>query len=603
MMSDDNSSIICEGYLLKESKHLKIKRKRWMVLKGNSLYSYQKKQTYSNPTEIFNLFEYDKIESESNISFHLMSGKKQQNRTFFAMSDHDVQFWIHNISRIQKKATWDCWECTFVNECKQNSCKKCKSIRIVIPVKCGTYVSHSRAGSKMGGECEVPDFTISASYGRHMTISRLFIYILREIDRMCYPKSYWIKLINESSFIGKTLYPGFKNDIWSTPIIYYSVEDIIDKGFDIIPYIEYRHIINDNIITCRYIQHIEFDEDEKTDGNLIALKCPIYKAMKIDYEFTENNLKHLIEYAHFTDKYNEKLSCKYYLNCQAFIRLENGGNRLDDKCHVQIYKHPPRNSRQIKMSENIHSFIVNTKKEQNHPVYAPNAEDEKQYHNSNDGYIQALIQEVISNGYRYDLCLECAKSDDCKHDTYSLLSIVDEKLKHIRHAQMDNPLNKGEILAFVLYTGCDCNYDLCSSQRNRDYEKWKWFDYCLYKGIYKLSCLEKASYKLYTGLDKVKLNTKDLSLGYFPTYTSTSWIKSVSMTFIGDEGMIIEMDEKMREWFICCDVSWISKFPDECEILISRTVEGWNNFKLSVTDEQNRIQTASLALSWQYQNQ
>ena len=45
------------GYLEKESKHLKIFRKRYIVIrmKDNKLYSYKSNNTNSKPTEIINL--------------------------------------------------------------------------------------------------------------------------------------------------------------------------------------------------------------------------------------------------------------------------------------------------------------------------------------------------------------------------------------------------------------------------------------------------------------------------------------------------------------------------------------------------------------------
>ena len=35
--------------------------------------------------------------------------------------------------------------------------------------------------------------------------------------------------------------------------------------------------------------------------------------------------------------------------------------------------------------------------------------------------------------------------------------------------------------------------------------------------------------------------------------------------------MLIEMDGNVANQFTCCSVDWISKFPDECEVLIART--------------------------------
>ena len=48
----------------------------------------------------------------------------------------------------------------------------------------------------------------------------------------------------------------------------------------------------------------------------------------------------------------------------------------------------------------------------------------------------------------------------------------------------------------------------------------------------------------------------------------------------------------------CCDVSWISKFPDECEVLIARSYDHFNendnNFCVSILSEENGIQIVSL---------
>ena len=66
--------------------------------------------------------------------------------------------------------------------------------------------------------------------------------------------------------------------------------------------------------------------------------------------------------------------------------------------------------------------------------------------------------------------------------------------------------------AFVVTSGCDCNFDLCSSQRNADYGKWKWFDYCLYKAIEALSFREKGSFPVYSGLNAVKMDKKMIGM-------------------------------------------------------------------------------------------
>ena len=150
---------------------------------------------------------------------------------------------------------------------------------------------------------------------------------------------------------------------------------------------------------------------------------------------------------------------------------------------------------------------------------------------------------------------------------------------------------------YRLYLGCECSYDLCSSQRSGDYDKWKWFDYCLYEAITRLSLKERGRYPVYSGLNGVKLDTKVVTRGFFVTYVSASWKKEVSKAFMKDKGMLIEIDEEYRDtrWIYCCDVSWISKFPDECEVLFARaSLRRGNDFSCEILDEVNGIQIVSL---------
>eukprot|EP01084_Bolivina_argentea_P038902 71914_1 len=106
-MSSD-SNIIKEGYLKKESLLLKIPRQRWMVLNGRYLYSYKRKRVYENPTEIFDLTIYNKIQYKDNDNgnkFELVSTTKKKNRQFNAPSKIEVVEWVKNIKNIQKQQT------------------------------------------------------------------------------------------------------------------------------------------------------------------------------------------------------------------------------------------------------------------------------------------------------------------------------------------------------------------------------------------------------------------------------------------------------------------------------------------------------------------
>ena len=124
----------------------------------------------------------------------------------------------------------------------------------------------------------------------------------------------------------------------------------------------------------------------------------------------------------------------------------------------------------------------------------------------------------------------------------------------------------------------------------------------MYWAIDKLSQQETGLFSVYSGLSGVKMAKKYFDNGYFVTYVSTSWKKEVSKAFLGGkEGMIIEIDKwyKCNYFVKCCDVSWISKFPDECEILFARSSTSIFNdygksFSCVVVDESKGIQTVSL---------
>ena len=47
----DNSNKLKEGMLKKESRHRKVWRNRWIVLKETKLYTFENQDSYRNPTE------------------------------------------------------------------------------------------------------------------------------------------------------------------------------------------------------------------------------------------------------------------------------------------------------------------------------------------------------------------------------------------------------------------------------------------------------------------------------------------------------------------------------------------------------------------------
>ena len=90
-----------------------------------------------------------------------------------------------------------------------------------------------------------------------------------------------------------------------------------------------------------------------------------------------------------------------------------------------------------------------------------------------------------------------------------------------RRELINGALSRDLMLSLILYTGCDCSHELCTSQRSGDYDKWKWFDYCLWNAIHLLSIKEIGTFAVHSGLNGVKLDKKIVSNGYFVTYIST----------------------------------------------------------------------------------
>ena len=156
------------------------------------------------------------------------------------------------------------------------------------------------------------------------------------------------------------------------------------------------------------------------------------------------------------------------------------------------------------------------------------------------------------------------------------------------------------MLSLVLYSGHNSSLiysDLCAEQRKMpgNYAKWKWFDLCLFNAINKLSRREHGSYAVYSGLASVQLDCKRVHCGYFRTFVSTSWDRAVPEMYSDSKGMLFEFDEEFRENAICCDISWISIFEDECEVLFARSVDAERcRFQCTVTDTENGRQIVSL---------
>ena len=201
---------------------------------------------------------------------------------------------------------------------------------------------------------------------------------------------------------------------------------------------------------------------------------------------------------------------------------------------------------------------------------------------TNKEFLHLLIREIIQNGY------ECDLLPDTINNRYCLLEVLNEKMNHPIHESMGKPLPQHEMLALLLYTSGDCNQQFCKDQRNGEFDKWPVFDLSLNEAIKHLSNHSKNLDKIvYSGMSDVLLNVKQLKFKqdseqidmYFKSFQSFSVDKSVAKTFRGKNGIILGLNveslKKERKnsedhHLSICDVSWISSFPDEKEVLIAR---------------------------------
>lgn len=119
----------------------------------------------------------------------------------------------------------------------------------------------------------------------------------------------------------------------------------------------------------------------------------------------------------------------------------------------------------------------------------------------NSRQLDELVAKVKRNGYCDDLMT--ADGDSL------LMTVVDRKLAHSRCEAIQaelarvlerlkrsditesylkgySPLTRAHMLALILYTGCDCNYAMCTAERNGDYETWRWLSWLLKEAIRRL---------------------------------------------------------------------------------------------------------------------
>eukprot|EP01083_Nonionella_stella_P087313 242834_1 len=194
---------------------------------------------------------------------------------------------------------------------------------------------------------------------------------------------------------------------------------------------------------------------------------------------------------------------------------------------------------------------------------------------NDNGFVEA---EVDKNGFATSFNVE-------KYKKQAL-----QKMKSSRFNGLPQKLCFDEMFAVILYCNENPAYkDLRVSERQGNYQKWKYFGASLKSAIFKLGkdpAARKPEY-LYHGMNKVGFNPiPDIRdrfgahhrMQRLDTFTSFSARRDVAITFAKDDGVLFQYSfaESMKggaqfqvDWGMA-DVSWISPFGEEAEWLFCR---------------------------------
>ena len=91
-----------EGWLEKQSRHLKLWKRRWFVLQDSMLYSFKKERVYENPTEAIDLHVFCSVKSSEDYTNRTFSFDVYSNEMVFSMvaeSESEKEDWIRAIGR------------------------------------------------------------------------------------------------------------------------------------------------------------------------------------------------------------------------------------------------------------------------------------------------------------------------------------------------------------------------------------------------------------------------------------------------------------------------------------------------------------------------
>ncbi|ETO29215.1 hypothetical protein RFI_07913 [Reticulomyxa filosa] len=149
------------------------------------------------------------------------------------------------------------------------------------------------------------------------------------------------------------------------------------------------------------------------------------------------------------------------------------------------------------------------------------------------------------------------------------------------HKHMGYPLQLENICAILLYCGKPCNVQFSYDQIQFRHHNWPYLDHYLQQAIavlHKHERREESETELYSGLKGVRLeNIKEIKEGFFISYLSTSDNIQVAQMYRSDQGCILHFHPSMRRTggIKSCDVSWISPYKHEREILFARSFAGY----------------------------
>jgi len=101
-----------EGWLEKQSRHLKRWKKRWFVLQDSTLYSFKKEKSYESPTEVIDLRVFSSVKSSEDYTNRPHSFDVYSSDMVFSMvavSEAEKEDWIRAIGRaivISRTKSW-----------------------------------------------------------------------------------------------------------------------------------------------------------------------------------------------------------------------------------------------------------------------------------------------------------------------------------------------------------------------------------------------------------------------------------------------------------------------------------------------------------------